>query len=157
MPEYQLEFAARQIRRTFERAIGKSIAKILTELVSNSDDSYRRLVNATIRDGESVASEEPAPIIVLFERTKKRFSVIDHAEGISDKEMTERFVSYGGESTDRMKGYKTRSLFGKGLRDVLFTQRNGQVKSIKNDRFYNCRFKWKDAAGGLHPVWLTPA
>jgi hypothetical protein len=30
MPEFVLEFATRHIKRTFERAIGKSIAKILT-------------------------------------------------------------------------------------------------------------------------------
>lgn len=147
-----MEFAARQIRRTFERAIGKSIAKILTELISNSDDSYRRVDKNIDRYAEAKNTDDPAPILILFERGKKRFSVIDHAEGISDKEMTDRFVSYGGESTDRIKGYKTKSLFGKGLRDVLFTQKHGQVKSIKNDYFYNCRFKWKDASGHDHPV-----
>jgi hypothetical protein len=51
MPEIVLEFATRQIRRTFERAIGRSIAKILTELVTNSDDSYRRISEAAKQDG----------------------------------------------------------------------------------------------------------
>jgi hypothetical protein len=152
MPEYPLELATRQLRRTFERAIGKSIAKILTELVTNSDDSYKRLVRYGEKNGEQTVLEDPTPIIILFERTKKRLSVIDHAEGLSDKEMRDRFVSYGEESTDRVKGYKTRSLFGKGLRDVLFTQKHGQVKSIKNGLFYNCRFRWKDASGRERPV-----
>jgi hypothetical protein len=147
MPEYPLELATRQLRRTFERAIGKSIAKILTELVTNSDDSYKRLIRSGKKNSDQTVLEDPAPIIILFERTKKRLSVIDHAEGLSDKEMRDRFVSYGEESTDRAKGYKTRSLFGKGLRDVLFTQKHGQVKSIKNELFYNCRFRWKDASG----------
>jgi len=152
MPEIILEFAARQIRRTFERAIGKSIAKIITELVTNSDDSYRRATEATEQKGERGTLEDPAPIIILFDRAKRRFSVIDHAEGITDKEMEGRFGTYGEESIDRIKGYRTRSLFGKGLRDVLFTQKNGQVKSIKNGHFYNCRFKWKDAQGQERPV-----
>jgi Histidine kinase-, DNA gyrase B-, and HSP90-like ATPase len=148
MPEYELQIATRQLRRTFERAIGKSIAKILTELVANSDDSYRRLAEAS----QNPNIEEPAQIIIVFERAKKKFSVIDHAEGMTDEEMRERFVTYGQESVDRSKGYKTRSLFGKGLRDVLFTQRNGQVKSIKNGLFYNCRFRWKDSDGHERPV-----
>ncbi len=152
MPEYPLQFATRQIRRTFERAIGKSIAKIITELVANSDDSYRRLLKPGSQNGDRPTLEDPAPIMVLFERAKKRLSVIDHAEGLSDREMKDRFITYGEDSADRAKGYKTRSLFGKGLRDVLFTQKHGQVKSIKNDLFYNCRFKWKDAGGRENPV-----
>ena len=152
MPEFELEFATRQIRRTFERAVGKSIAKIITELVANSDDSYRRLAEAAARDETLLQPEDPASIFIIFDRAKKRFSVIDHAEGISDREMQERFVSYGKESIDRSKGYKTRSLFGKGLRDVLFTQKNGQVKSIKAGHFYNCRFRWKGAEGQERPV-----
>lgn len=150
MPEYVLTFAARQIRRTFERAIGRNIAKILTELIANSDDSYRRLIDAGKLGGKT--PEDPAPITIVFERSKKRFCVVDHAEGMSDEEMKDRFVSYGKESLDRSKGYRTRSLFGKGLRDVLFTQKNGQAKCIKEGLFYNCRFKWKDANGQDQPI-----
>jgi len=152
MPEFPLEFATRQIRRTFERAIGKSIVKILTELITNSDDSYRRITEAAIQGGGTHAPADPAPIVILFDRAKRRFSVIDHGEGLTHEEMQQRFVTYGQESGDRSKGYRTRSLFGKGLRDVLFTQRNGQVKSIRNRLFYNCRFKWKGAGGQERPI-----
>jgi hypothetical protein len=151
MAEFQLEFATRQIKRAFARAIGKSIPKILTELITNADDSYRRLQEATRPAGNTPAVEEPAPITIVFERSKRRFSVIDHAEGLTDKEMQERFVTYGQESSDRARGFRTRSLFGKGLRDVLFTQYHGQVKSIKNDLFHNCRFRWKDVEGQERP------
>jgi len=151
MPEFPLQFATRQVRRTFERAIGKNVVKILTELITNSDDSYRRIEQNRTSPPVSVA-EEPQPIYVLFERGKRRISVIDNAEGLTDEEMKDRFVTYGQDSSDRSRGLRTRSLFGKGLRDVLFTQRNGQVKSIKGDLLYNCRFKWKDAAGNERPV-----
>lgn len=146
MAEYALQFATRQIRRAFERAIGRSIPKILTELITNADDSYRRLSQA----GATV--DDPARIAIRFERNKKRFAVIDHAEGLTDEEMRERFVVYGQESADRSVGIRTRSLFGKGLRDVLFTQRLGQVKSIKDGKFYNCRFRWKQYEGQERPV-----
>jgi len=152
MPEFLMEIAPRQMRRMFERAIGRSIAKILTELITNSDDSYKRLEENAQRAGGAGAVEDPAQLVILFERGKRRISVIDRAQGLTDKEMEERFVTYGQESSDRSKGYRTRSLFGKGLRDVLFTQKNGQVKSIKDDLFYNCRFKWKDSDGGQRPV-----
>lgn len=146
MAEYPLQFATRQIRRAFERAIGRSIPKILTELLTNADDSYRRLSQ------QGVAIEDPAKITILFEKRRKRFIVLDRAEGLSDVEMKDRFVVYGQESADRSRGLRTRSLFGKGLRDVLFTQRFGQVKSIKDGRFFNCRFRWKGVDGQEGPV-----
>jgi hypothetical protein len=146
MPEYPLQFATRQIRRAFERAIGRSIPKILTELITNADDSYRRLFQA----GSEL--EGPAPIVILFDRAKRRFAVIDHAEGLTDEEMKDRFTVYGQESVDRLRGMQTRSLFGKGLRDVLFTQRFGQVKSIKEGKFFNCRFRWKQFEGQERPI-----
>jgi hypothetical protein len=151
MPEFELQFATRQVKRTFERAIGKNVVKILTELITNSDDSYRRLEqNAAARGGGGAS--DPRPIVIVFDRAKRRISVVDQAEGLTDEEMQQRFVMYGQDSTDRSRGLRTRSLFGKGLRDVLFTQRNGQVKSIKNGLLYNCRFKWKDAAGNERPI-----
>jgi hypothetical protein len=146
MSEYPLQFATRQIRRAFERAIGRSIPKILTELITNADDSYRHLSQA------GIPISDPAPITVLFERSKKRFAVVDRAEGLTDEEMKARFVVYGQESVDRSLGMRTRSLFGKGLRDVLFTQRYGQVKSIKEGKFFNCRFRWKPVEGQERPV-----
>lgn len=151
MSEYQLELAERYLKRIFARAVGKSIPKILTELITNADDSYRRIVEAAHQAGKTPEIEEPAPITIIFARNKKHFSVIDHAEGLTDKEMEERFVMYGQESADRARGFKTRSLFGKGLRDVLFTQCFGQVKSIKNELFYNCQFRWKLVGGSQKP------
>ncbi len=145
MAEYPLDFASRQIKRVFFRAVGKSIPKILTELVTNADDSYRRLEHG------GGLKEDPAPITIVFHREKRRLSVVDHAEGLTDLEMRERFVTYGKESTDQTSGFRTRSLFGKGLRDVLFTQHKGQVKSIKNGLFYNCQFKWKQVDGQERP------
>lgn len=152
MAEYQLQIAPRQIRRQFARAIGKSIPKILTELITNADDSYRRLIDGAKNASEMCGLEDAAPITIVFERGKRTFRVIDNAEGLTDKEMTERFVTYGQESHDRQQGFKTRSLFGKGLRDVLFTQYHGQVKSIKNGLFYNCRFRWKEEDGHERPI-----
>jgi hypothetical protein len=148
MAEYPLQLATRQIRRIFERAIRRSIPKILTELITNSDDSYRRLPTVE----KAADPDEPRKITIRFQRSKKRFSVTDRAEGLTDAEMKDRFVTYGREAGDRSKGFKTRSLFGKGLRDVLFTQHYGQVKSIKGGKFYNCRFRWKEADGQKTPV-----
>lgn len=152
MAEYQLEYATRHVRRSFARAIGKSVTKILTELITNADDSYRRLEETIQTNATQTDVAKPAPITIVFERSKRRFSVIDQAQGLTDIEMREKFVTYGQESSDRAQGFRTRSLFGKGLRDVLFTQHHGQVKSIKDGWFYNCRFRWKDHKGQEKPT-----
>jgi len=152
MSEIVLDIATRQIRRMFERAVGRDISKILTELITNSDDSYRRIFESAQPQAHLKRVEYPAPIIIAFDRSKRRFAVIDHAEGMNEEEMRSKFKTYGKDSLDRSKGYRTRSLFGKGLRDVLFTQKFGQVKSIKNGIFYNCRFRWKEIDGEDRPV-----
>ena len=66
--------------------------------------------------------------------------------------MVDAFVTYGGESRDRSSGARTRSLFGKGLRDVLFTQDDGMVRSIKEGRAFICKFRWRDKAGNEQPT-----
>ena len=43
MPEYRIEVAGRYFKRQFQKAVGKSVLKVLTELMTNADDSYRRL------------------------------------------------------------------------------------------------------------------
>jgi hypothetical protein len=128
MPKYPLEIALRYIRLQFEKGVGRSIPKIITELVTNSDDSYKRMSLS------STESETFGEIMIVANRRKRKISVMDQAEGISREEMQRKFVPYGAESGDRSAGWRTRSLFGKGLRDVLFTQKGGAVKSIRNNQ-----------------------
>ncbi|MGH2637922.1 MAG: hypothetical protein ACRDF4_01330 [Rhabdochlamydiaceae bacterium] len=152
MTEYNLKFDTRHIKREFQKALRGSIPKILTELITNADDSYRRLAQNQGNSKEVPKLEMPAPIIIEFNRRKNLFSVTDHAEGLTDKQMEDRFVTYGRDSRDHQSGHNTRGLFGKGLRDVLFTQHHGRVKSIKDGKFYVCEFRWKDKAGNNSPM-----
>lgn len=134
----ELRIATRYLRRQFEKGVGKSLPKILTELITNSDDSYRRL--------ESEA-QKVSPIIVTVDRAQRRITVTDQAEGLNAEEMDAAFIPYGSESSDRRKGFMTRSLFGKGLRDVLFTQKVSNVKSIKDGQSFIAEFRWKSRGG----------
>lgn len=151
MTEHILKFDSRHIKREFQKALRGSIPKILTELVTNADDSYRRVMQGRSSD-PSVPVESPAPIAIEFNRRKNLFAVVDHAEGLTDKQMEKSFTTYGKDSRDHLSGHNTRSLFGKGLRDVLFTQYHGRVKSIRDGVFYVCEFRWKDKAGHESPV-----
>ncbi len=147
MSEYPIEIQDRHITRMFSKAIGRSIYKILSELITNSDDSYGIIEREELKTSESTSA--PCSIVIEFDRKRGHFTVIDNAQGLTDEEMKEKFVKYGGDSSDRDNGYKTRGLFGKGLKDVLFTQKFGQVKSIKNGIFYNCQFRCSKKNGSV--------
>jgi hypothetical protein len=145
VPEFMIQVAGRYWRRQFEKAVGRSLLKVLTELLTNADDSYRRMEAA----GSHV---DIGRIAIDLERRRRTLAVIDQAEGLDAHDMEEAFVTYGGESGDRATGARTRSLFGKGLRDVLFTQAEGTVRSIKNGQAFVCKFRWRDKAGNEHPA-----
>lgn len=140
MGEYHIRVAARYLKRQFEKAVGRSILKVLTELVTNADDSYRRLKVAL------------GSIAIDYDRRRRQLAVVDQAQGLTDTDMIEAFVTYGAESANRGSGVRTRSLFGKGLRDVLFTQQNGLVQSIKDGQAYVAKFRWRDSKGAEGPV-----
>jgi len=143
MTRFELEVSERFLRRTFEKGVARSLSKILAELITNSDDSYKRLGST----GSSETPGKPRVIRIVAERAKRRFSVVDQAQGLTVVEMKERFVEYGKESGDAKRGYQTRSLFGKGLRDVLFTQKFGVVKSIKDGKSAIAEFGWRARKG----------
>jgi len=144
MTEYEVTFASRYIRLQFEKAVGSSVVKVLTEPITNSDDSYNDLM---ARNGPGAASAPGfGSIVIEMDRARRTFAIVDQAEGLDDRDMVERLTTYGDESAGRA-GHKTRGLFGKGLRDVLFTQVNGQVRSIKDDSSYICKFRWRTKSG----------
>lgn len=103
---------------------------------------------------ERATCESFGVIAVVANRRKKRIFVTDQAQGMSIEEM-QKFGQYGAESGDRRSGWRTRSLFGKGLRDVLFTQKYGVVKSIKNSQSSIANFYYgaiKRGSGEEQPI-----
>jgi len=85
-------------------------------------------------DPQPHSSKTFGEITIVANCRKRLISVIDQAEGLSSEIMLQKFEPYGEDSGDRAAGLRTRSLFGKGLRDALFTQKSGAVKSIKEDQ-----------------------
>jgi len=145
VPEFDVVFDPQYVRRQFEKAVGRSVVKVLTEPLTNSDDSFQRLAARGL-------GPATGRIVIELDRTKRTFALIDQAEGITDSQMHERFVTYGKQSSDRSAGIKTRSLFGKGLRDVLFTQEESLVRSIRDGKAYVCKFRLRSSSGESKPV-----
>lgn len=136
--EHEVTWSPWYASRQFEKASNHSVVKLLTELITNSDDSYCRLESSDLLPAGTVGT-----IVIINDRKRRRMAVIDGAEGLDEQAMVTNFVKYGGGSKDLAHGLATRSLFGKGLRDVLFSQNGGVVKSIRDDRFYTCEFRLK--------------
>ncbi|MFW6222395.1 MAG: hypothetical protein ACOC3T_02160 [Bacteroidota bacterium] len=126
----------RKTKRDINKVFSYNFNKILTEIILNSDDSYKRLENQTQDDSVK-------EIIVDIDRKNKTVKVTDYAEGMTVKEMEEIFSDYGGEHNRNIDG-TIRGLFGQGASDVLFfgvqASKLGKIESIKEDKLHVCKF-----------------
>lgn len=135
--------------------IGQSPVKTLTELITNSDDSYKRLLfceGCQKHFPEREYREKACPgcgsdltraqgdIIIVYNIPERKFQVIDHAEGLTGDEMEEKFNEFGEDIPGRTAQTLERGLFKQGLAQVLFTQEYGNVRSIKNGKSYVCKY-----------------
>ncbi|MDD5566584.1 MAG: helix-turn-helix domain-containing protein [Patescibacteria group bacterium] len=130
MPEHEVKFATRYIKRKRSNAVGKSFLKSLTEPITNSDDSYRKLST----------QKNIFPINIYVNKKKRLVRVIDQAEGMTKQDLEDKFFEYGAAKSGAYEGYSSRGIFGQGISDVLFYHTNGSIKSIKNDQASICYF-----------------
>lgn len=107
----------------------------VVELVTNSDDSYKRLEN----DGKKYSGE----IEIYISREKgggiREFYVQDFAEGIPEENL-EKVIAFGEEISGFVEGKSVRGLFGRGLKQAIialegeaeiFTKKSGILNSAK--------------------------
>lgn len=134
MTLYELKTAGRQYRRQFDTAIRRNLVRALTELVTNSDDSYRRL--------EAIGIKVSGRIHVVLDRASRTISVIDDGEGLTKEDMVAKFTEYGGATSGLKENRSVRGYFGKGIKDVLFGMDKGRVKSIQDGQLYSASFMW---------------
>jgi hypothetical protein len=104
----------------------------LVELITNSDDSYRRLVNKGFKaDGR-----------IIIELVRKHqgsiIKVIDYAEGFDEKTMDERVGRYGGDTSGFTEKKAGRGYWGRGLKEAMIAMGFGRVESIKDGYLNEC-------------------
>lgn len=119
----------KRIIEQLSKATVRTIFDGIVELVTNSDDSYRRLEETGVRvNGE---------ILIEVDRKKggkcERLLVKDFAEGMSKDEM-ERALEFAGETSGFEKGRSVRGLFGRGLKETIISLGRGKIKTIKNGK-----------------------
>lgn len=134
MPVVQrdLKIDKRVVKQLSDSAIKKDPERALVELITNSDDSYRRL--------ESVGLPTTGNIIVEVIRKRKNsiFTVIDQAEGFDSQRMDESVGGFGGDTSGLKKGMEVRGFFGRGLKEAILGLGNGSVISVKDGYLYQC-------------------
>ena len=120
------------------KATVKNMVDGIVELVTNCDDSYRRLEEK----GQLTSGE----IEIYINRKKggvcENLKVKDYAEGMTKEELQQAIV-FGGETSGFEKGKNVRGLFGRGLKETIIALGEGEIKTIKNGKV--CRTKlWFD-------------
>ncbi len=117
----------------------KNLIDGIVELVTNSDDSYRRLEEKGVRRNGRIH------IFVCREKGGicKRLQVEDFAEGMTADELSKALV-FGGEASGLTEGRGVRGLFGRGLKETIIALGEGRIVSVKNGRAARTRL-WYDS------------
>jgi len=134
--EYLVKKNKRKTKRDINKVFSNNLNKILTEIILNADDSYKRLES-------QVNDDSIKTIIIDIKRKDKKIQVIDYAEGLNAEELKDIFSDYGGIHARKNSG-TVRGLFGQGASDVLFfgaqQAKLGKIESIKDDKLHICKF-----------------
>lgn len=115
-----------------DQAIRKDVVRALVELITNCNDSYQRMQDASI--------ETKGQIIIEVERRHANsvLRVMDNAEGMTETDMDTKVGKYGEATSGFKEGRSVRGLWGRGLKDSFFGLGHGSVSSIHDGKFGRC-------------------
>jgi len=129
----EIKVDPRHTVRSIRSAIQGNVIRALVELITNSDDSYRRLE----------LKNKPAKGIIRIDYKKRgfgcEFAVRDFAEGMSIEKVREGFTQYGSETSGQKEGKMVRGFFGQGAKDALASMKDGKVCTFKDGMFVECK------------------
>lgn len=157
----KMRLARREWARQFYTAVVRSFPKTITEPVTNSDSSYKRkhglpdangLIDAALafHKGQrfdlsgarkQLMGKTPERIIEIHIVTARGHAklprtceVVDFAEGLSKEDLGSAFEELAADKTGVSKGRPGRSLFGRGISDVLLGHKSGEFYSFKDNQ-----------------------
>lgn len=165
--ELVVKMSPREWGRLFHTGVVKSLSKTITEPVTNSDTSYKRLHGLAMDSGlvnqalefkkgskfdlskvkQSLLGKSQKREIQIHlytaqghEREPRTCEIVDFAEGLSLEDVKNAFREYAADKVEVSKGNPGRSLFGRGVSDVLFGHRLGIFASYKEGVLSKCEF-----------------
>ena len=124
-----------RIVEQMSKATIKNLIDGIVELVTNSDDSYKRLEGK----GQNVSGKIEIHVIRQKGGICKNLIVTDFAEGMSREELEDAIV-FAGETK---LGASIRGLFGRGLKETIMALGEGEIKTIKDGKYCTTRL-WYD-------------
>lgn len=122
----------RVVKQLSDSAIKRDPVRALVELITNSDDSYKRL------EGRGLFATGNIAVEVVRKHKNAIFRVIDQAEGFDATTMDERVGGFGSDTSGLTKGLDVRGFFGRGLKEAILGLGNGSVESIIDGHLYQC-------------------
>jgi hypothetical protein len=127
-----------RIVEQLSKATIKTLVEGIVELVTNSDDSYRRIKEKNLHTR--------GKIDIFVDRKKggicDRLIVKDLAEGMARQEL-EKALEFGGETSGFTTGKTVRGFFGRGLKETILALGEGEIRSTKEGQLCKTRV-WFD-------------
>ncbi|MCD6521430.1 ATP-binding protein [Candidatus Calescamantes bacterium] len=135
--EGKLEVVHRVIKHSADLTI-RSPLEAIVELVTNSDDSYKRL--------EAKGIKVKGDIHIRIRRKKNGkcefIQVIDHAEGM-DSSTLYRALRFGGATSGLLEGQSVRGFFGRGLKEAIIGLGKGTIATYKDGKESAVEIWWE--------------
>jgi hypothetical protein len=129
----EIKVDKRVLKQLSDSAIKKEPVRAVVELITNSDDSYRRLeAQGHAVDGKTIIE------VIRKKKSNSIIRVIDCAEGFTYSKMEERVGGFGVDTSGLTEGFNVRGFFGRGLKEAILGLGYGTVESIKDGRLYKC-------------------
>ena len=139
MGQIYVQDSLRKKKRAIKDALGNDILRYIAELLTNSDDSYRRLEN------QNIDSNKEKVIYIELKKEKRKsadnsdsyvLSVTDNAEGMTLETLERIFGTYGEDNAGGTPLH-ARGIFGQGASDVLRAsakeKRTALIETIKDN------------------------
>ena len=129
-----MDYADRFSTQQADQAIKRDVVRALVELVTNSDDSYRRLEKrGQTLDGRIIVE-------LRRRRTESVIRVIDFAAGMDSQALDRALGIYAEDTSGFTSGEPVRGYFGRGVKDAILGLGSGKVSGIVQSQ--------------LHSAWL---
>jgi hypothetical protein len=126
------------VRQQAQQTI-RNLVDAIVELVTNSDDSYRRLEAG----GQSASGKMEISVRRRKAGEWEFLEVSDLAEGMDlDRLLT--VVHYGERASGFQEGRGVRGLFGRGLKEAIIALGEGILRSVKDSRESDLRIWWDE-------------
>jgi len=116
------------------KATIRSLPDAIVELVTNSDDSYKRLEEKGLNSSGGIEIEIDRKKYGICEHLR----IVDYAEGMNKDEL-EKALEFAGETSGFESGKSVRGLFGRGLKEAVLALGEGEIKVIRDGQMRRTR------------------